>query len=447
MTGTDQRLPTASCQLQTLGQWLEYIERLNPKAIELGLERVAGVRQSLALETAFPVITVGGTNGKGSVCAMLEAILHQAGYRVGCYTSPHLLRYNERVRIGRVEAPDAELMRAFGAVEAARGGRPLTYFEYGTLAAVWLFRERRVEAAILEVGLGGRLDAVNVFDSDCAVVTTVDIDHVDFLGGDREAIGREKAGIFRAERPAVCADAHPPASLRRRAAEIGARLLLISADFGAAPQGRQWQYWGPGGRRGALPYPALRGSCQLGNAAAALAALECVRERLPVAANDIRAGLLQTENPGRFQVLAGRPAVVLDVAHNPQAAHALADSLAAMECSGRTLAVFGMLRDKDIAGVIQAVKARVDHWFIAGLSGPRGAGAREIAEALAASGVGAVTQCADIAAAYSQACDIAAENDRIVAFGSFYTVAAVMQFQERQRAPAATGGTPAQRER
>jgi len=417
----------------TLQQWLEHIERLHPQTIALGLDRVQQVRQALGLAPAFPVITVGGTNGKGSVCAMLESILHCAGYRVGCYTSPHLLRYNERVRIARSEARDKDLAHAFASVERARGVVSLTYFEYGTLAAMWLFAEHRVEAAVLEVGLGGRLDAVNAFDADCAVVTTVDIDHVDFLGGDREAIGREKAGIFRAARPAVCADASPPVSLTQHATEIGARLLLIGRDFGATPQGREWQYWGPGGKRNALPYPVLRGSCQLANAAGAITALECMRERLPVAVNDIRAGLLQAENRGRFQVLPGRPAVILDVAHNPQAARALAASLAAMEGSGRTLAVFAMLKDKDIAGVIAAVKPHVAHWYISGLGGVRGGSVAQLAQALQSASITAVTECDDIAAAYTQACDIAAENDRIVVFGSFYTVAAVMQLRERGR--------------
>jgi len=431
---------TSASQPKTLGEWLEHIERQHPKAIALGLERVARVRDALGLAPAFPIITVGGTNGKGSVCAMLEAILHCAGYRVGRYTSPHLLRYNERVRIARAEASNADLARGFAAVERARGDVPLTYFEYGTLAAVWLFLERRVDVAVLEVGLGGRLDAVNAFDADCAVVTTVDIDHVDFLGGDREVIGREKAGIFRAGRPAVCADSAPPANLLRHSSEIGARLLRIGTDFGATPQGRQWQYWGPGGKRGALPHPVLRGACQLENAAAAITALEALRERLPVAVNDIRAGLLQADNPGRFQVLPGRPAVILDVAHNPQAARALVASLSAMGGGGRVLAVLAMLKDKDIAGVIAALRPRVAHWFIAGLEGPRGAGIEQLAGALAASGATAVTQCGDVAAAYTQACDIAAENDRIVVFGSFHTVAAVMELRERQKASPARHG-------
>jgi dihydrofolate synthase/folylpolyglutamate synthase len=316
----------------------------------------------------------------------------------------------------------------------------LTYFEFGTLAAVWLFAARRVEIAVLEVGLGGRLDAVNAFDPDCAVVCTVDIDHVDFLGGDREAIGREKAGIFRAGRPAVCADASPPGSLVRHAADIGARLLTIGRDFGATPQGKQWQYWGPAGKRNALPFPALRGSGQLANAAAAITALECLRERAPVAVNDVRAGLLQAESPGRFQVLPGRPAVILDVAHNPQAARALAASLAAMGGGGRTFAVFAMLKDKDIGGVIAAVKPHVAHWYFSGLSGARGASVAQVAQALEAAAVSAATACDDVAAAYAQACDIAAENDRIVVFGSFFTVAAVMRLRESRRARSGNGG-------
>jgi dihydrofolate synthase/folylpolyglutamate synthase len=444
MNKSEHSLQTANCQPQTLEQWLEYIERLHPQAIALGLDRVRDVRRALGLRPAFPIITVGGTNGKGSVCAMLDAILHCAGYRTGCYTSPHLIRYNERVRVERAEAADDEIARAFAAVERARGATQLTYFEFGTLAAVWLFAQRRVDIAVLEVGLGGRLDAVNAFDADCAVVTTVDIDHVDFLGGDREAIGREKAGIFRAGRPAVCADASPPDSLTRHAAEIGARLLAIGRDFGATPQGRHWQYWGPGGKRNALPYPVLRGSGQLANAAAAIAALECMRERSPVAVNDIRAGLLQAENPGRFQVLPGRPAVILDVAHNPQAARALAASLAAMGGGGRTFAVFAMLKDKDIGGVIDAMKARIAHWYIAGLDGARGASIAQLQQCFAAAPTAAVTACEDVAAAYMQACDIAAENDRIVVFGSFFTVAAVVRLRESRRALSGKAGSERQ---
>ena len=411
---------------KTLPQWLEYIEQLHPKTIALGLDRVEKVKRALGLEPVFPIVAVGGTNGKGSVCAMLEAILNCSGFRVGCYTSPHLLRYNERVRVSRAEADDSDLARAFAAVESARGNAPLTYFEMGTLAAMWLFVERRVEVAVLEVGLGGRLDAVNTFDADCAVVTTVDIDHVEFLGADRETIGYEKAGIFRGGRPAVCADPAPPDSVISYAEATGAQLLKIGTDFGVIVQDKQWQYWGPRGKRNALPHPALRGVSQLGNAAAAITVLECLRERLPVTMNDIRAGLLQVDIPGRFQVLPGRPAVILDVAHNPQAARALAVSLGAMGRTGRTFAVFAMLKDKDVAGVIAALKSSIAHWFIAGLGGPRGASAADLGQALAEAGVSAITACGDVGAAYTQACDMATENDRILVFGSFYTVATVM---------------------
>ena len=421
---------------ETLADWLAHIERVHPRAIEMGLERTLQVKQALGLNPSFPIITVGGTNGKGSACAMLEAILHHAGYRVGCYTSPHLLRYNERVRIARSEARDDDLVQAFVAVDRARGGVPLTYFEFGTLAAMWLFVRERIDVAVLEVGLGGRLDAVNAFDADCALVMTVDLDHMDYLGDTRDAIAFEKAGIFRPGRPAVCAEPRPPQTLRHYAAQIGAALLVIDEDFGYAADKMQWQYRGPHGTRSGLPHPALRGGYQLANASACLTALDALRGRLPVTMDDIRTGLLQAEVPGRFQVLPGRPVTILDVAHNPHAAKALAENLAAMGCSGRTLAVFAMLKDKDIAGVISIVRKHVDHWLIAGIDDTRGADAALLRRQLEAAGVTVpITACANIAAAYVQACDRAAENDRILVFGSFYTVAAAMQAHEARKAP------------
>ncbi|HTL25912.1 MAG TPA: bifunctional tetrahydrofolate synthase/dihydrofolate synthase, partial [Burkholderiales bacterium] len=324
---------------RTLAGWLEYIERQHPSAIALGLERVAEARDALGVELDCPVLTVGGTNGKGSTCAILSSILGCAGYRVGLYTSPHLLRYNERVRIGGREADDAALCDAFEAVEQARGRIALTYFEYGTLAAGWLFARERLDAVVLEVGLGGRLDAVNVFDPDCAVLTSVAIDHVEYLGDTRESIGREKAGIFRAGRPVVVADADPPASVLEAARQLGAQLLLIGRDFGYVPQGTQWSYWGPGGKRHGLAHPALRGPLQLRNASTSLAALDALRERLPVAMHDVRRGLAEVALPGRFQVLPGRPQVILDVAHNPEAAAALAENLAVSGYARETLGV------------------------------------------------------------------------------------------------------------
>lgn len=431
----DGHTPQAS--RRTLGDWLAYLESLHPKAIELGLERVRTVKQRLGLNPAFPLITVGGTNGKGSTCALLEAMLSAAGYRVGCYTSPHLLTYNERVRIARDPAADQALCRAFEAVEGARGEISLTYFEFGTLAAMWLFMEAGVDVAVLEVGLGGRLDAVNVFDADVAVVTSVDIDHTEYLGSTREAIGHEKAGIYRGGRPAICADADPPATLVDHARAIGADLRLIGRDFGGEAQTGQWRFWSTGpdhaARRDALPYPALVGAYQLNNAAAALAALGALGARLPMSQAEVRRGLHEVALPGRFQVLPGRPLRVLDVAHNPHAARALAANLARQPGGGRTLAVLAMLGDKDMAGVVRAVGDQVASWFLAGLPPPRGASASMLRDALVQAGVrGEVSLFDDVPAAYRAACLAAAQDDRILIFGSFYTVAAVLA--ELQRA-------------
>jgi dihydrofolate synthase/folylpolyglutamate synthase len=415
----------------TLAGWLEYIGVQHPRGIELGLERVAAVRERMDLRPGFPVITVAGTNGKGSTCAMLEAILERAGYRVGCYTSPHLVRYNERVRIARREARDAELVAALRAVEQARGDTALTYFEYGTLAALWLFAGRGVDAAVLEVGLGGRLDAVNAFDADAAVLTSIDLDHMDYLGDTREAIGREKAGVFRAGRPAVVAERDLPATVVSEARRIGARLIAIGRDFDAVDEGGQWRYTGPGGARYGLPHPALRGAYQLGNAAAALAALGELAGRLPVSAEAIRSGLLSAELAGRFQVLPGRPLVILDVAHNPHAARALAASLAALPPRGRTLAVFAMLGDKDVTGVVRAVKERIDEWHLAPIHAPRGAGVELLERALlAAAAFEPAHRHANVASAYRAALDAARPDDKIVVFGSFLTVSAVLSLRD-----------------
>lgn len=406
-----------------LSEWLDFLERLHPKTIELGLERCNLVRQRLGLDPAFPVITVGGTNGKGSTCAMLETILSAAGYKTGLYTSPHLLRYNERVRIAGQEASDRVLCDAFAAVEAARGTTSLSYFEFGTLAALWLFQQQQLDVAILEVGLGGRLDAVNIFDADCAIVTSVDLDHMDYLGTDRETIGWEKAGIFRPGRPAVCGDANPPRRLLEYAAETGARLKCIGRDFSARAESAQWQFASHAGWRLTLPFPALRGAYQLENASACLAALEALKERLPVTPEAIRRGLLEATVAGRFQVLPGRPCVILDVAHNPHAARALAANLRRMGQGGRTIAIFAMLADKDVDGVIAALSGVVDLWLVSGIDHPRGMSATALAAHVADMPHEVLP---DIAAAYRRACQIAGEDDRIAAFGSFHTVAEIM---------------------
>lgn len=417
-------------QPKDLAEWLAYIEQQHPQSIALGLDRVERVRAAMDLAPSVPVITVAGTNGKGSTCAMLEAVLAAAGYRVGLYSSPHLLRYNERVRIAGCEADDAALAAAFARVEAARtekaGDTRLTYFEFGTLAAVDLFLRHAVDVLVLEVGMGGRLDAVNVFDADCAIVTSVGMDHMEYLGATREAIGHEKAGIFRAGKPAVLVDPAALASVPAHALAIGADLLRFGYEFGYAIEGAQWQFWGPSGKMSGLPCPALRGSAQLRNASAALMALEAVRELLPVSLRNLSQGLAAVQLPGRFQLLPGCPALVLDVAHNPQAAEVLAQNLSELGPCSRTTAVFGMLRDKDIAAVARALTGHIDRWLVCTLPPPRGARAAELAQSLRQAGVDAVLEFENPALAYAAACRDAAENDRIVVFGSFHTVADVI---------------------
>jgi dihydrofolate synthase/folylpolyglutamate synthase len=426
---------------RTLAQWLEFIGRQHPDAIALGLERVREVLSRLDLRIGCPVVTVAGTNGKGSVCAMLECILQVSGRRVGLYTSPHLLRYNERVRIAGQEVPDAPLVQAFAAVEQARDGVPLTYFEYGTLAAFWLFARADLDALVLEVGLGGRLDAVNVLDADCAVITSIGLDHMEYLGGSREAIGREKAGIFRPGRVAVVADPRPPASLLDASAQVGGQLLLLGRDFSYHAHAGQWDFRGPAGGRAALGHPALRGARQLRNAAAALATLDALRERLPVSMQEVRRGLAEVVLPGRFQVLPGRPQVILDVAHNPEAAQVLAENLGGAGYAADTIAVFGMLRDKDIAGVALQLAPRVTRWHLGTLAGPRGMHAGELARILSTAGIRApMIAHGGVADALAAARGEAGENDKIVAFGSFLTVADVMQALAATRNGAGTHG-------
>lgn len=426
--------------MKTLSDWLAHLEGLHPRGqagIELGLERILAVKAALGQSQHCPLITVGGTNGKGSTCAYLESVIARAGYRVGCYSSPHLLAYNERVRLDGRPVADAPLCAAFARVEAARraaGDVSLTYFEFGTLAAWEVFAAAGVEAVILEVGLGGRLDAVNAYEPDVAVVTTVALDHTDWLGDTREAIGFEKAGIFRAGWPALCADPHPPQSLLDHAAAIGADLRLIGRDFGFARDSEnrlQWRWWCRSGERlvkRSLAYPGLRGPTQLYNAAVALAALDALGNRLPVTMQAIRTGLIETELPGRFQVIPGKPAIVLDVGHNPQAIRVLADNLDGMGFFDRTHAVVGMLADKDIAGALAALKGKVDVWHAATLAGLRGSRAEALAAIIAENGLGGEVHChASPAEALQAARGQAAESDRILVFGSFHTVAGALQ--------------------
>jgi dihydrofolate synthase / folylpolyglutamate synthase len=411
--------------MKSLEGWLRYIEQQHPKTIALGLERMCDVFSRLKIDLSIPVITVGGTNGKGSTSAMLESILRCGGYRTGLYTSPHLLRYNERVRIAGAEAGDDALCESFAEVQRVRQGAPLTYFEFGTLAALHLLSREKTDAAVLEVGLGGRLDAVNVVDPDCAVLTSIGIDHVDYLGPTREDIGREKAGIFRAGRPAVVAEPDPPRSVLVAPGEK----LFFGKDFGFQAETAQWSYFGPSGRRGGLAYPALRGKMQLRNAAAALCALDTLHMRIPVAMQDVRRGLAQVELPGRFQVLPGRPQVILDVAHNAQAAEALALNLAESGFAPETIAVCGMLRDKDIGAVVRHLAPRITRWHLASLPGPRGATAAQIAPHVE----GNVHEHDSPARAFQAARAAAGEGDKIVVFGSFLTVADVMAWLKNNK--------------
>lgn len=418
----------------SLQAWLARLEQLHPSAIALGLDRVRHVMQAMALAPRFPLVIVGGTNGKGSACAMLDAILSAAGYRTGRYTSPHLLRYNERVRIGGREASDAELVAAFAQVDAARGDTALTYFEFGTLAAMAQFIAADVDVAILEVGLGGRLDAVNVFDADVALVTTVDLDHQDYLGDTRDVIGFEKAGIYRAGRPAICADPAPTASLVAHARAIGADLRALGRAFSYDTEGEGWTYRGVAVVWPELPAPALAGSFQLRNAAGALAVLEALRERLPVDVTAIREGLRTVTVPGRFQRIASMPETIVDVAHNPEAARALAATLQERPARGRTLAVVGMLADKDAAGVIAALAELVDQWWVCTPGSPRALPAARLAEVVHSRAPAVPLWIeADVRGALAAAQGEAREGDRIIVFGSFYTVAAVLAHAATQQ--------------
>ncbi len=427
----------------SLAGWLDYVASLHPRSIAMGLERSRRVADILGLSIEVPVITVGGTNGKGSTCTMLESILCASGYRVGLYIKPHFLRFNERARINGSEASDEALIEQFARVEAARTSVvpaiELTYYEFTTLAIMLLFASLPLDVVVLEVGLGGRLDTVNLIDADCAIVTSIDIDHVDYLGSTREAIGREKAGIFRSGRPAICADPMPPQSLLEHAASVGADLWLFGRDFNYSGDKVQWNFAARGMRRSSLAYPALRGANQLLNASAALAGLQALRERLPIEQQAVRSGLATVELTGRFQVLPGRPTVILDVAHNPHAAAALAANLENMGFFRYTLAVFGAMQDKDIDGILRAMGKRVDHWLLTGLPTARAATAAQLGEALKATGFVAdgnersMALFDEPADALRAALGRAHEDDRIIVFGSFYTVAAVLAARGSQR--------------
>jgi dihydrofolate synthase / folylpolyglutamate synthase len=412
----------------TLADWLAHCERLHPKTIDMTLERTFAVRDALGLRFDVPVITVAGTNGKGSTCAMLESIALAAGYRVGLYIKPHLVRFEERCRVNGASVAAEALVPHFEAVEAARGGTTLTYFEFTTLAIARLLSRTPLDLVILEVGLGGRLDAVNAFDADCTVITSIDLDHMAYLGPDRESIGREKAQVMRPGKPAVVSDPMPPRTVAEHATAIGADLWLVGRDFNHSGDRQQWNWAGRGRRLSSLAYPALRGANQLINAAGVIAAFEALRGRLPVPVQAVRQGLATVELPGRFQIVPGQPTLVLDVAHNPHAVAALAANLDAMGFHPRTHAVFGAMADKDLAAVVRRLVPIVDHWYCTDLPLPRAAPAQTLADVVRAAKADAQASThVSPSRALAAALERADPADRILVFGSFLTVGGVLE--------------------
>ena len=413
----------------SLAAWLDWQASLNPRKIELGLDRVRQVWHALGPPPVKPLVfTVAGTNGKGSSVAFIEAMLQAAGYRTGCYTSPHLLRYNERIRVDLMPVDDRTIVDAFARIDKARGDLPLTYFEFGTLAALSIFTACELDAIVLEVGLGGRLDAVNLIDADVALITGIALDHQDWLGNDVEQIGAEKAGVMRADRPVVFSGAEMPASIGRRAEEIGALLQVAGQDYRIERRAESWDLLVGVRTRRALPVPGMRGRIQVDNAAGAIMALACAAERLPIDQAAIRAGLLAARVPGRFEVRPGSPTWVLDVAHNPQAATGLSDMLGDMFTPGRRIAVCGMLDDKDAAGIARALARRFDTWYIVDLSAhSRGVDAETLARRIRPELAGSVVEVKkDMQTLLPTLPAEVGEDGQIVVFGSFHMVGAAM---------------------
>ncbi len=411
-----------------LTDWLGYIESIHPSTIDLTLERIKIVIERLNLDISFPVLTVGGTNGKGSTCSILESIYREAGYKVACYTSPHFLNFNERIKIQTLAVSDEVICEAFSRIESAREDVTLTYFEYGTIAAMIIFSEAHVDVAILEVGLGGRLDAVNVFDADCAIVTTVDLDHMDYLGHTREAIGLEKAGIYRTEKTSICGDFDPPQSLIKHAELIHADLKIIGKDFGYEAHHDSFDFLIDSTFVMNLPLPKLQGDFQLANATNALMAVKAMEDKLPLTEISIQKGITLTLLPGRFQEVKKMPSLILDVAHNPQAARSLSHNLKTHVVPGKTIAVFSILKDKDIFGVINELNLDIDDWFIAEIQNERAASIETISNTIQKINPSAhIEAFKNIQEAYQFASKEVTRNDRIIVFGSFFTVADIMK--------------------
>jgi dihydrofolate synthase/folylpolyglutamate synthase len=411
-----------------LDDWLRRQESLNPRLMDLGLDRCAAVAGPMGLsELPMPVATVAGTNGKGSCVAYLTGILESAGYAVAAYTSPYLLRYNESLRIRGREVGDDVLVAAFERVEGCRGDVPLTFFEFRTLAALDIISRSRVDVAVLEIGLGGRLDAVNIVDADVAVVTSIDLDHMDWLGPDRDSIGREKAGIFRPGRPAVCGDGDPPGSLVDHGAALGVELKRIGVDYTRCGVGGGWSWRGDGVEYANLPWPGMGGEFQLDNAATAIMAARMLGPAFDIGEAAVRDGSAGAWLPARQQIFPGPVERIVDVAHNAQAAGALAGALAARPRTGRTHGVLAMLADKDVSAVAGALAGQVDAWHTATLPGPRGGDGEDVARALNGLFPGQpVTAHPDVVTAWRSALAGASDGDRIVGFGSFLTAREIL---------------------
>lgn len=412
----------------TLNDWLGYIESVHSSSIDLTLERIKIVVERLNLNISFPIITVGGTNGKGSTCTILESIYKEGRYKVGCYTSPHFLHFNERIKINTIAVSDDLLCEAFSKIESIRNDISLTYFEYGTIAAMIIFADANIDIAILEVGLGGRLDAVNVFDSDCAIVTTIDLDHMDYLGHTKEAIGFEKAGIYRTHKTAIYGDFDPPKSLIQYCESIHAELKVIGKDFNYKVHQDSFDFLIESSFVINTPLPKLQGDFQLVNATSALMAINIMQDKLPLAEKAIKQGISSAFIPGRFHEVRMNPSLILDVAHNPQAAISLSQNLKAHAVSGKTMAVFSILKDKDIFGVIKALSLDIDEWYIAEIQNERAASVEIISKTIhKVNPFAQIVTLKNIQEAYEFASKEVSINDRIIVFGSFYTVADIMK--------------------
>jgi len=418
-----------------LQDWLTWQESLNPKEIDLGLDRISQVYKSLNFSADFfcPVITVAGTNGKGSTVAFIESILKQSNQSVGSYTSPHLFKYNERIKINQKPVSDEDLCEAFDVIDQARGDVALTYFEFGTLAALVIFKKYQVSVAVLEVGLGGRLDAVNIIDADVSVISSVDIDHVDWLGDDVEIIAREKAGVMRSNKPSIVSIFKAPESLMNYAKEHKVKLIVLGKDYlYQSVSSERWQLKAHNLHYSDLPVPALKGSFQLQNASAAIMAISQLQLDRKLDPVNIATGLQKVSLAGRFQKISESPDVIVDVAHNEQSARMLSNTLGDNPVKGKTIAVVAMLADKAVDKVLEVIKIDIDHWLISELPTSRAMSSKNLAQAVRGAHTDVkLSVCESVTEACIKARTLASENDRIIVFGSFYTVSEAIAYFER----------------